>query len=470
MTTSRDTSTSAGRPSPAERRAHGKALRKAVPRSSHADWAPAPDRFDPVALIERQDEDRLAWLVPVRHGRMAESPFAFFRGAAQFMAADLAPTPVSGLAVQLCGDAHLANFGVYGSPERHLVFDLNDFDETLPGPWEWDVKRLATSFTIASQHRGFDDATGRRLTAAAVGHYREAMADFAGRRTLDVWYASLPIEELLDAARPRMTKEQRRSSDRFVRRTRSKDSLQALSKLAEKVDGRYRIKSDPPLLIPMRDLPSDHRAGDLEEQLRQSFDRYRASLPDARRLLLDRFQPVDIALKVVGVGSVGTRCGILLLEGRDEDDPLFLQLKEAGPSVLEEFLPTSTYAEPGQRVVEGQRLMQAASDIFLGWMHGGGTARDYYVRQLHDMKGSADVEDADLDRLLFYARLCGWTLARAHARTGDPIAIAGYLGSGPVFDEGLAAFAERYAEQNRRDYDAFVAAIDAGRLALEHER
>jgi len=352
---------------------------------------------------------------------------------------------------------------------RQGRMDEDDFDETLTGPWEWDVKRLATSFTIASQHRGFGEPTARRITTEVVRHYRESMAEFAAKRTLDVWYASLPLDELLTLMRPQLSREERKAGERFVRKTRSRDSLRALSKLAEKVDDSYRIRSDPPLLVPWRDLPSDQPFADLDEVFHQSFDEYRATLPDARRLLLDRFRPVDMALKVVGVGSVGTRCAIILLEGRDDDDPLFLQVKEAGPSVLEKFLGASQYEHSGQRVVEGQRLMQASSDIFLGWARGLATERDYYVRQLHDMKGSADVERAGEPGLRRYAHLCGWTLARAHARTGDASAIAGYLGSSPRFDEAVATFAERYAEQNGRDYEAFVTAIDSGRLAADRD-
>jgi uncharacterized protein (DUF2252 family) len=450
-----------------ERAAHGRSLRQVAPRSSHADWSPASDRFDPVELIEHQDRDRLPWLVPVRHGRMSESAFAFYRGAAEFMAADLAATPVSGLEVQLCGDAHLSNFGVFGSPERQLVFDVNDFDETLAGPWEWDVKRLATSFLIAAQHQGLDEATCRRVTTASVRHYREAMAEFGAKRALDVWYADLPVEELFATVKQQLTKKRRAEGERLIRKARSKDSLRALGKLAEEVDGAYRIKSAPPLVIPFRDIPGDVLPADAMGLLVASFEKYRSTLPDDRQVLLDRYRLLDCALKVVGVGSVGTRCFVLLLQGRDAADPLFLQIKEAGRSVLEEFLAPSPYRDCGQRVVEGQRLMQAASDIFLGWAESSLDGRSYYVRQLYDMKGSAAVEAADL---LSYAHLCGWTLARAHARTGDPVAIAGYLGKGSAFDQAVTSFAERYAEQNLRDYEAFVTAIREGRLEADHDR
>jgi uncharacterized protein (DUF2252 family) len=450
------------RPSIADRVELGKAARKRVSRSSHADWAPAPDRPDPVELLAEQNADRIPFLVPVRHGRMMVSPFTFYRGAARVMAADLATTPDSGLRVQVCGDAHLANFGTYASPERQLVFDMNDFDETLPGPWEWDVKRLAASFTIAGRHRGLDDDRCSHLAEVAAGQYRQAMARFADMRTMDLWYDRLSGDDLrrLDSF---SEKANRKALARFEAKARSKDSLQALRKLAVDVDGEYQIRNDPPVLLPLRTLGPDVLPPDVDQVVRDAFLSYKASLPDDRRRLLDHFRPVDVAMKVVGVGSVGTRCLILLLEGRDREDPLFLQIKEATPSVLEEHLPPSGYDNHGRRVVEGQRLMQAVSDICLGWTHGAG-GRDYYVRQLRDWKGSVDLEGVAVDFFDHYARLCGWTLARAHARTGDAVAIASYLGTSSAFDKAIGVFSQAYAHQNEADHRAFVAAIDAGRL------
>lgn len=458
----------AGRASVAERGAHGKSLRAQTPRSSHATWSAARDRRDPLALIEEQNDGRLPWLVPVRRGRMVASPFAFYRGAARLMAADLAGTPVCGLDVQVCGDAHLSNFGVYASPERRLVFDVNDFDETLTGPWEWDVKRLATSFVIAGQHRGFDQSTCRDLARAAVSSYREATTRFAGMRTLEAWYAHLDVEELQQALSAQESAKVRRRATAEAAKVRSRDSLQALSRLAIEVDGTYRIKSDPPVLLPLRDLPRTYAPKALSEDLWAGYEQYLASLDDAHRRLLDRFHPVDVAVKVVGVGSVGTRCLIVLLEGRGTDDPLFLQFKEASVSVLAEFLRPSVYAHQGQRVVEGQRFMQAVSDSFLGWARIGG--RDYYFRQLRDGKASADIENASVGALARYASLCGWTLAHAHARTGDAVAIAGYLGTGDAFDRAVAKFAERYAKQNMDDYVAFRQAVDDGQLKADTTR
>jgi uncharacterized protein (DUF2252 family) len=396
---------------------------------------------------------------------MSVSPFAFYRGAARIMASDLAATPVSGLTVQLCGDAHLSNFGAYASPERQLVFDVNDFDETLPGPWEWDLKRLAASFVIASQHRTFDPATARAVTAASVEGYRQAMARFAELTNLDVWYALLAADQIASLAE---TKKQEKTARKTVAKARSRDSLQALGKLAESDGDTYRIKSEPPLLLPLRDLAREVDPDALRDAVSQSFRSYAASLPSERRHLLSTYRFVDIALKVVGVGSVGTRASIVLLEGRDRKDPLFLQAKEASASVLEEFLPRSVYGDHGRRVVEGQHLMQAASDVFLGWSaYSGG--RSYYWRQLRDWKASADIEQMDRDRLTRYATLCGWTLAHAHARSGDPIAISGYLGRGSQFDKALVAFAEKYAEQNRRDYEVFVGQIRDGKLEADTE-
>jgi uncharacterized protein (DUF2252 family) len=409
----------------------------------------------------------------VRHGRMMVSPFTFYRGAAKIMAADLKDTPRAGLAVQLCGDAHLSNFGLFGSPERRLLFDLNDFDETLPGPFEYDVKRMAASFTIAARNNGFSKADARSVTRASVTAYREAMAGFAGMGTLEIWYASLSEDILMNAARgaaktKREAKEVKRAR-KDVEKARTRDSLQALSKLGELVDGRYRIVSQAPLVVPLRDLQATYglSSAQVDRMVRQQFRGYRTTLDDARRHLLERFQLVDAARKVVGVGSVGTRAYIVLLQGRDQQDPLFLQVKEAAPSVLEDHLPKSRYRPRGERVVRGQQMMQAASDIFLGWFTGP-DGRHYYWRQLRDMKGSATVEAMSPRSLTSYANLCAWTLARAHARSGDPVAIAAYLGTSDQFDRAVTDFSQRYADQNERDYEAFVGAVRSGRLqALE---
>jgi uncharacterized protein (DUF2252 family) len=414
-----------------------------------------------VKVITSQDSDRLQWLVPIRHGRMAESPFAFYRGAAKIMASDLSGTPVTGLNAQLCGDAHLANYGSYGSPDRRQVFDVNDFDETLPGPWEWDLKRLATSFVLAGRDNEFDDADIRKATVTSVAAYRQAMGRFAEAKTLDIWYAQLSLD-LIQQSLPK--KKDSQLVAKSAKKSRSKGSLKALSKLAERVGGKYRIKSAPPLLLPLRDLAGSADPDELRKQVDASLDRYRSTLSDNRKLLFNRFQIEDMAVKVVGVGSVGTRCLIVLFQGRDQDDPLFLQIKEATDSVLEDHLPKSEYPEHGQRVVEGQRLMQASSDIFLGWTTDVKGSHEYYWRQFHDMKGSADVSALNSGLLVKYAYVCGWTLAHAHARSGAPIAIAGYLGSGDVFDQAVADFAFSYADQNDRDYNAFRVAIESGRI------
>ena len=463
-----------------DRRAQGKAARDRTAPSSHAGWAPAVDRRDPVGLLEEQNITREADLVPVRHGRMLVSPFTFYRGAAKIMAADLAGTPTAGLNVQLCGDAHLSNFGVFASPERRLLFGLNDFDETLLGPFEYDVKRMAASFTIAGRNNGFAKADTKAATLASVAAYREAMAGFAQMGTMDVWYAHLDEDQLLKAMRTtakasgkqaKAAKRAEKKAEKALTKARTRDSLQALSKLGELVDGRYRIVSQPPIVVPMRELEATYGlSGDqIERVLRQQFRAYRATLRDDQRQLLERFQLVDMARKVVGVGSVGTRAFIALLQGRDQGDPLFLQVKEATRSVLEDHLPKSRYKQHGERVVYGQRMLQAASDIYLGWTKGAlDDTRHYYWRQLRDMKGSAEVETMAPVGLDFYAGLCGWTLARAHARSGDPIAIAEYLGADDQFDQSIADFSKRYADQNEGDYQAFAAAIRSGRLqALE---
>jgi uncharacterized protein (DUF2252 family) len=469
-------------PSVDERRARGKEARNQTPPSSHTGWMPASDRPDPVALLEDQNRTREPDLVPVRHGRMLVSPFSFYRGTAKIMAADLDGTPAAGLQVQLCGDAHLSNFGLFASPERRLLFDLNDFDETLPGPFEYDVKRLAASFTIAARNNGFGKADTRAVTTAAVTAYREAMAGFATMGTLDIWYAHLDEDELLRGVRSAAAASKTnkkgakkgakaaRRAEKAVAKAHTRHSLQALSKLGELVDGQYRIVSQPPIIVPARDLEATYGIppDKMERLLREQFRAYRATLRDDQRQLLERFRFVDMARKVVGVGSVGTRAFIVLLQGRDQQDPLFLQVKEATASVLEDHLPKSRYRQHGERVVYGQRMMQAASDIFLGWTKGADVNRHYYWRQLRDMKGSAEVEAMAPMGLNFYAGICGWTLARAHARSGDPVAIAEYLGEDDQFDRSITDFAQRYADQNDVDYQVFTAAVRSGRLeALE---
>ena len=469
----------------AERQSLGSGARTGTPRSSHAGWAPAAGRRKPVDLLEEQNAAREPNLVPVRHGRMMVSPFTFYRGAARVMAEDLKDTPTAGLNVQLCGDAHLSNFGVFGSPERRLVFDLNDFDETLPGPFEYDVKRMAASFMVAARDNGFTPADARAAAMTAVTAYREAMAGFAQQGTMDIWYASLDEDMIKGAIRgagktaaksrasagqakggqAKMAKLAEKRVGQAAAKARARDSLQALSKLGELAGGQYRIVSQPPVVIPVRDLAPELSPDRLDTLIREQFTAYRASLQPDMRHLLGHFEVVDFAHKVVGVGSVGTRCFIVLLQGRDASDPLFLQVKEATTSVLEEHLPRSRYRQHGQRVVQGQRLMQATSDIYLGWTRGVDVTRHFYWRQLRDMKGSVAIEDMTTLGLELYARICGWTLARAHARSGDPIAIAAYLGRGDTFDRAITDFTERYADQNERDYEEFTAAIKSGRLS-----
>jgi uncharacterized protein (DUF2252 family) len=439
-----------------KRHERGRAARRVVPRSGHAGWATAPDRPDPVDLLETQARDRLADLLPIRYARMTASPFAFMRGAAIVMANDLASTPRTGIRVQLCGDAHLLNFGAYASPERALLFDVNDFDETLPGPWEWDVKRLATSVVVAGRDNGFDAADCRRAAQASVASYRRRMAEFSEMGELKVWYSRVGEEEvrgLLSGARKKTAKR----LDKAVRKARGRDSLQALSRLTRVVDGRRIISDDPPLLVRIPE------GDEIRVQINAILESFKRTLQDDRRHLLDRYRFVDTARKVVGAGSVGTRAYVVLLEGRDEGDPLFLQVKEAGPSVLEGYVPSSAYEHHGHRVVAGQRLMQAASDIFLGWFRGR-EGRDFYWRQLRDMKGSADVEGMSPDELVLYAGLCGWALARAHARSGDRAQIAGYLGKSERFDGAIANFAESYADQTERDHAALCAAVKSGKV------
>lgn len=451
------------RGTPEVRAEQGRAVRALVPRSAHRGWEAPAGRGDPITLLEEQDAARLPWLVPLRHGRMSVSPFTFYRGTARIMASDLASTPSSGLSVQLGGDAHLSNFGAYASPERQLLFDANDFDETLPGPFEWDVKRLAASFTVAADHLGFRRRDQRAITSRSVEAYRTTMARLASMGYLERWYEHLTAEGVSDRSDATPAELESRL-DRFGRKARSKTSLQALGKLAVEEGGRYRIRSDPPVLFPLRDLPAEEDSEALEAAVHAAFDLYKDTLADDRRCLLDRFTPVDVGVKVVGVGSVGTRCLIILLQGRDRDDPLFLQVKEAGTSVLEEFLAPSAYANEGRRVVEGQRLTQAQSDIFLGWTEGGIEGRHFYVRQLRDWKGSAEVEAMSPSLMGVYAQLCGMTMARGHARSGDPIAIASYMGRSTGFDQAICDFAEAYTAQNQEDFARFRAAIDDGRL------
>ena len=485
-----------------DRQARGEEAGKQTPLSSHAEGPPTAGRKDPVELLIEQNVMREPDLVPVRHGRMMVSPFTFYRGAARVMAADLAGTPTAGLQVQLCGDAHLSNFGAYGSPERQLVFGLNDFDETLPGPFEYDLKRMAASFTIAARNNGFSEADGAAVTAESVKAYRVAMAEYAGMRQLDVWYVHMTEghirqelqavkAEISGAAKSRTKKDGGKAGkakqskatktgkteaariaerisavDKSLRKAHTRDSLHALARFAEVVDGRYRIVSQPPVVVPAREL--EETLGLSEEQMRtvveDQFRAYQSTLSDDRRQLLERFTIVDMARKVVGVGSVGTRAWMVLLQGRDDHDPLFLQVKEATRSVLEDHLPKTRYSTPGQRVVEGQRLMQQSSDIFLGFTEGVQDDRYYYWRQLRDMKTSATVEVMIPLGMSVYARMCGSTLARAHARSGDPVAIAAYLGDGDDLDQAITSFSTKYADQNSRDYDAFVQAVKDGRI------
>src|SRR5215217_4727246 len=444
-----------------QRHERGRAARRLVPRGSHAQWAPAPDRPDPVDLLEAQARDRIQELLPIRYGRMMASPFAFLRGSAIVMAQDLAGTPKSGIQVQLCGDAHLLNFGAYASPERALLFDLNDFDETLPGPWEWDVKRLAASFVVAGRDNGFDTADCREAAQASVDSYRQRMAEFSEMGELEVWYSRLGEEDVRELfTEARAGKKTAKKFSKNVRKARGRDSLQALSKLTRVTGGRRIIDDDPPLLVR---IPEED---EIRSQVYAILESYKRTLQEDRRHLLERYHFVDTARKVVGVGSVGTRAFVVLLEGRDEDDPLFLQVKEAGASILESYVESGTYEHHGHRVVAGQRLMQAASDIFLGWFRGT-AGRDFYWRQLKDMKGSANVETMSPDELVLYAGLCGWTLARAHARSGDRVQIAAYLGKSERFDGAIANFAAAYADQTERDHAALCAAVKSGRVPAD---
>ena len=455
----------------AERVARGKAARAEVPRSSHAVFEPSPTRGDPVQLLELQAKTRVPELVPIRYGRMLVSPFTFYRGAALIMAQDLSATPRSGLSVQCCGDAHLSNFGVFASPERQLVFDLNDFDETLPGPWEWDVKRLAVSMLIAARDNDFRVKDQQRIVLDTVDQYRTAMAGFAGMKALEVWYSHLEIEGLLSEYASQFKQKMVKQTEKALTKARTKDSMAAFSKLTHEVDGQARIVDQSPLIVPIEQLAPGAEREEMFEALRELMRGYRETLEFDRRVLLEEFELTDFARKVVGVGSVGTRAWIALLVGRDGQDPLFLQMKEAEASVLEDFLGPSEFKNHGERVVTGQRLMQASSDIFLGWLHVesglDGQPRDFYGRQLKDWKGSAETEQMVPQGMAAYGKLCGWTLARAHARSGDRIAIASYLGNSDSFDRAILQFSEAYAEQNDRDYKKLAKAVKSGKITAE---
>jgi len=452
--------------SAAERAAWGKAARTASPHDGHAAWEPRPGRRDPVEQLEEQARSRIEELVPIRHGRMLVSPFTYYRGAALAMAADLAGTPVSGIDVQVCGDAHLSNFGIFGSPERHLVFDVNDFDETAPGPWEWDVKRLVASLEVAARDNDVKRKERTAITRAAVRSYRETMRELSARSMLEVWYSHLDLDRLLPQFQASLDPTRTPSVWRAVTNARAHDSLQAYDKLCHDLDGEPRIVSDPPLVMPVEEFvvgfDPDHTAGAMHTIIR----RYRQTLDADRRHLLEQFRTVHLARKVVGVGSVGTDAWIVLLLERDRQSPLLLQVKEAQRSVLEDFTADSEFDNHGRRVVAGQRLMQATSDIFLGWarFEWPNCTRDYYVRQLRDWKGSADISGMTPQGMELWARMCGWTLARAHARSGDRVAIAAYLGKSDGFDRALGEFASAYADQNERDYLRLRDAVHSGRL------
>ncbi len=460
-----------------ESKAKGKAARTKAPRDSHSDYAPAPGRPDPVSLLEEQATTRVPELVPIRYGRMLVSPFTFFRGAALIMASDLSPTPRSGLVTQICGDAHLSNFGVFGSPERQLVFDCNDFDETLPGPWEWDVKRLAASIVVAGRERGFSKGTRTEAVVGLGRVYRQAMRQMAAMSNLEVWYSRVEVESLVALLQQRAAATGSKveahiaaTATKLTEKAHTKDSMKALDRLTHVVDGTRRIISDPPLVVPVEDLFPEVEGEAMVEMFHGVIRQYRQSLPTDRRHLLEQYQFSQMARKVVGVGSVGTRVWIILLHGPRHEDVLFLQAKEAEASVLERFTRKSSYANHGARVVAGQRLMQASSDIFLGWQRAAGVdgvSRDFYIRQLQDWKGSVDPDNALAQGLRLYGDLCAHTLARAHARSGDRIAIASYLGNGTTFEKALARFAEAYADQNERDYEAFATACRSGRLRAE---
>jgi uncharacterized protein (DUF2252 family) len=453
--------------SPAERAAAGRRARRRVPRSAHAGFEEGPDRFDPVEVVQRQSATRVPELVPIRYGRMLESPFRFYRGAAAVMAADLGATTDTGLRVQLCGDAHPLNFRLLASPERHLVFDINDFDETLAGPFEWDVKRLAAGFVIAGRANGFSAAEQNSAVEACVRAYRRRMREFAGMRTLDIWYAQDDADDLRELMSASLSKEARRRTAKATASARTRTHMQAYAKLTRATAEGRRITPDPPLITPLRDLVTDASPHGQEHELRAVLEGYARTLSSERRHLLRHYRPVDIARKVVGVGSVGTRCWIVLLLGRDDDDPLLLQAKEAQESVLAAHRGGDRWDNQGRRVVAGQRLIQTTSDILLGWTHAvgiDGHERDFYVRQLRDWKGIARPETMNPGLLRLFGQLCGASLARAHARSGDPVAIAAYLGGGDRFDRALTVFAQAYADQNERDFEALGEAVRSGRV------
>ena len=454
------------RPTHADRVALGKDARNLAPLESHSEFEPNKSR-DPVGLLLEQAKSRVPELVPIRHGRMLVSPFTFYRGAALPMAADLATTPTSGLRVQLCGDAHLSNFGAFASPSRRMVFDVNDFDETLPGPFEWDIKRLAASLAVAGRDNGFSGKDRRQIALSAAESYRTAMREFAGQHFMDVWYAHLDVDDTITKFRSQFKAKQVKTTEKMVAKAHTQDSMRAQDKLTTEVNGQRRIISDPPLIEPVEEIFSEFQADQIYKLIGEVLGKYRRTLQSDRKHLVEHFSLVQVARKVVGVGSVGTRAWIVLMEGADGTEPLFLQAKEAQPSVLAAYCGRSQYANQGQRVVAGQHLMQAESDIFLGWTHAtgpDGVDRDYYVRQLKDWKMSAPIEQMIPSGMKVYARMCGWTLARAHARSGDRVALAAYLGNSARFDQAIADFAETYADQNERDYAALQAAVQAGKV------
>lgn len=435
-----------------EQRAEGRAARIRAPRSSHAKWEAAPHRADPLELLARTNRSRVTELVPIRYGRMLASPFAYLRGSPGVMAADFAGCPSMGIRVQACGDAHVMNFGMFATPERNLVFDVNDFDETLPAPWEWDLKRLVVSAVVAGREIGMSETYCRAAAVAGSSAYRELMAQFATASVLDIWYSKIDVDKVMKS----LDKVHRKKAKKTIKKARTRTSMQALKKLTYVVNGEPRIKDDPPLI---EHVPEDAR---LLDQVEKAFNRYRSTLEDERAHLLDQFRFVDIARKVVGVGSVGTRCAVILMAGKSDGTPLFLQVKEAEESVLEAYAGPSGFGNHAHRVVQGQRLMQAASDLFLGWTKF--DRRAYYVRQLRDMKGGAELDGMDAAGLIEYTALCGYAMARAHARTCEPSLISGYMGTGEVFDQAIASFAVAYADQNEIDYERLIKAVKSGKV------
>jgi len=458
-------------PTHKERAANGKAAREELPRERHAEWSANQRKQKPLELLAEQGTTRVPELVPIRYGRMAATPFTYYRGAALPMASDLSTGPRTSIDVQLCGDAHLCNFGGFASPERDLLFDVNDFDETSPGPFEWDLKRLGASLEIAARSRDFPAKTGRKLVINSMSAYREAMHEFAKMSNLEVWYSRLDMAGVAQRWGSEVSSEALATFQKTTTKAESKDQLKARVKLTEMVDGELRFRSDPPLLVRVSELSGDIDAGQLQDMIHEGLRSYRETLIGDRRHLLGSYEFVDAARKVVRVGSVGTRAWVALFRGNDADDTLILQMKEAEASVLERFCGKSVFENHGQRVVEGQRFMQAASDIFLGWYRVpkgfDGKPHDYYFRQLWDWKLSADVDKMPSESLLVYAKMCGWALARAHARSGDRVAIASYLGSGDTFDRAIAEFSVAYADQNALDQQALVDAIKDGSVQAE---